>query len=79
MTELTVRQARELLAGWAAEQSAITAKREEVIRAALEAGLSKSEVYRITGIARSTIDRIIDVPAAPDGAAIVQPGGGNDR
>jgi len=30
----------------------------EVVRAAIDAGLSKSEVHRLTGIAPTTIDRI---------------------
>lgn len=75
MEELTVRQARELLAQWSADQAAITTRRDEVIRAAVDAGLSKSEVHRRTGIARTTIDRILTAHSVPDGAAIVQPGG----
>ena len=59
VTELTVRQAREVLAAWAAEQDAVGSRRDEVVRAALDAGLSKSEVHRRTGIARTTIDRIL--------------------
>ena len=57
--ELTVRQAREMLAGWAAEQDAVGSRRDEVVRAAIDAGLSKSEVHRLTGMARTTIDRIL--------------------
>ena len=58
VTELTVRQARQMLAGWAAEQDAAGSRRDEVVRAAVDAGLSKSEVHRLTGLARTTIDRI---------------------
>ena len=58
VTELTVRRAREMLAGWAAEQDAAGSRRGQVVRAAIDAGLSKSEVHRLTGIARTTIDRI---------------------
>jgi catechol 2,3-dioxygenase-like lactoylglutathione lyase family enzyme len=37
---------------------------QEVVQAAIGAGLSKSEVHRLTGIARTTIDRIAaPVPA----------------
>jgi hypothetical protein len=60
MTDLTVRQAREMLAAWAAEQDAVAARRDEVVRAAVDAGVSKIEVHRLTGIARTTIDRIVD-------------------
>jgi DNA invertase Pin-like site-specific DNA recombinase len=59
MTELTVRQAREMLTAWAAEQDAVAARRDEVVRAAVDAGVSKSEVHRLTGIARTTVDRIV--------------------
>jgi hypothetical protein len=69
MTELTVRQARELLTAWAAEQDAVASRRDEVVRAAMEAGVRKSEVSRLTGIARTTIDRIIGAsPAAEEGS-----------
>jgi hypothetical protein len=66
MTELTLRQARELLAAWAAERDAVTARRDEVVRAAVSAGVSKSEVHRLTGIARSTLDRIIGAAAGEE-------------
>ena len=58
MTELTVRQAREMLAAWAADHDAVGSRRDEVVRAAIDAGLSKSEVHRLAGMARTTIDRI---------------------
>ena len=57
--ELTVRQARDILTEWAADRYAVERKRDEVVLAAVEAGLSKSEVHRLTGIARTTIDRIV--------------------
>ncbi|HEY1706082.1 MAG TPA: hypothetical protein VGG75_40910 [Trebonia sp.] len=59
MKDLTIRQARELLTSWAAEQVAVTARRDDVVRTAIAAGVSKSEIQRLTRIARSTIDRII--------------------
>jgi hypothetical protein len=49
VTELTVRQARQMLAAWAAEQDAAGSRRDEVVRAAIDAGLRKSEVHRLTG------------------------------
>ena len=70
MTELTVRQAREMLAAWAAEQDAVAARRDEVVRTAVDAGLSKAEVHRLTGIARTTIDRIVSAaPAEREGSS----------
>jgi hypothetical protein len=69
MTELTVRQAREMLTAWAAEQDLVAGRRDDVVRAAVTAGLSKSEVHRLTGIARTTIDRIVNAAqAAEEGA-----------
>ena len=64
VTELTVRRARQMLAGWAAEQDAAGSRRGEAVRAAVDAGLSKSEVHRLPGIARTTIDRIVGTIAA---------------
>ena len=53
-----------MLAAWAAEQDAVGSRRDGVVRAAIDAGLSKSEVHRLTGMARTTIDRIAGaVPA----------------
>jgi DNA invertase Pin-like site-specific DNA recombinase len=66
MAELTVRQARELLADWAV----VVRSRDERVRTAVASGLSKSEVSRLTGIARSTIHRILD--SAQDGSATAQ-------
>ena len=64
VTELTVRKAREMLAAWAADHDAVGSRRDEVVRAAIDAGVSKSEVHRLTGMARTTIDRIVGaVPA----------------
>ncbi len=59
MAELTVRRAREMLTAWAAEEDAVASRRDQVVRAAVEAGVSKSEVHRLTGIARTTVDRIV--------------------
>jgi hypothetical protein len=71
VTELTVRKARQMLAGWAAEQDAAGSRRDEVVQAAIEAGLSKSEVHRLAGMARTTIDRILGaLPAMATGPAM---------
>jgi hypothetical protein len=62
MPELTVRQAREVLAAWVSERRSVAGRRDDVIRIAVQAGLSKAEVHRLTGIARTTIDRILGQP-----------------
>jgi hypothetical protein len=56
MVELTVRQARDLLI----EYAAVLQSRDDRVRTAYVSGVSKSEISRLTGIARTTIDRIID-------------------
>jgi len=71
MPELTVRQAREMITTWAAAQRAAAARRDEVVRAAVAAGLSKSEVHRLTGIARTTVNRIVG--SGRDAAAEASP------
>ena len=53
-----------MLAGWAAEQDAAGSRRGEAVRAAVGAGLGKSEVHRLTGMARTTIDRVAGTIAA---------------
>jgi len=59
MPELTVRQAGEMLASWAADHRAVHGRRIEVVRTAAEAGLIKSGIRRLAGIARSALDRIL--------------------
>jgi hypothetical protein len=63
MAELTVRQARELLAEWAE----VVASRDNRIRTAHAAGLTKSEISRLTGVARTTVDRILGGREGSDG------------
>ena len=36
-----------------------TAGRDEAVRAAAEAGLAKSEIHRVAGVARRSLDRIL--------------------
>jgi DNA invertase Pin-like site-specific DNA recombinase len=64
--ELTVRQARELLTEWAT----VSASRDDRVRTAYHSGVSKSEIARLTGVARTTIDRILEeAPGSqPDGS-----------
>lgn len=48
-------QAEQALIAWA------SVERDEVVRAAYDAGVSKNRIHTITGIARTTIDRILEV------------------
>jgi len=49
------------------EWAEVTASRDERVRAAVAAGLSKHRVHVLTGIGRTTIDRILAAP--PSGSA----------
>jgi hypothetical protein len=53
--------------------------RDTRVRAAVEAGLSKYRVHRLTGIGRSTIDRILAGPPAAQCAKTVPDRGHNDH
>jgi hypothetical protein len=70
---VTRKEAEHLLAEWAT----VSRDRDNRVRAAVAAGLSKYRVHQLTGLGRSTIDRIM-AAAAPAGAADVQPGGGDE-
>jgi hypothetical protein len=60
MREPTAREARQILTEWAAKQAAVSAERDIVIRQAIRAGLAKMDVHRLTGVARTTVDRIVE-------------------
>lgn len=51
----------EALARWAENN----ARRDDLIRAAVEAGVSTREIQEIAGVARTTITRIMQHPADP--------------
>jgi hypothetical protein len=63
-------EAEELLTEWVM----VTRDRDNRVRAAVAAGVSKHRVYQLTGIARSTIDRIL-----ADGASTVPSGSPDDH
>jgi hypothetical protein len=50
--------------GEAALQAWATVQRDELVQAAYQAGVSKNRIHVITGIARTTIDRILESPMA---------------
>jgi hypothetical protein len=67
-------KAEQMLSEWVA----VTRDRDARVRAAVAAGLSKHRVHRLTGIGRSTIDRIL-AATAPGGAINGPSGGDNDH
>lgn len=65
MTELTLEQARSLLT----EYAAVVRSRNDRIRAAVAAGVRKSEAARLLEIHRSTVYAVLDAPREPVPAA----------
>ena len=61
------------------EWAAVTRDRDARVRAAVAAGLTKHRVHHITGIGRSTIDRILARPAGTECAKTVPGRGRNDH
>lgn len=53
---MTPEEAEAALQAWA------TVQRDELVHAAHQAGISKNRIHAITGIARTTIDRILETP-----------------
>jgi len=70
--DMTPGEAERMLSDWVM----ITRDRDSRVRAAIAAGVSKHRVHQLTGIGRSTIDRILSGPA-PSGT-IDGPSGGQD-
>jgi hypothetical protein len=67
-------EAEQLLSEWVM----VTRDRDNRVRLAVAAGVSKYRVNQLTGIGRSTIDRILAAPA-PSGATSVPSGGPDER
>ena len=59
MTEWSRDHAEQELAAWAAANE----YRDEIIRGAYRAGVTKARIHAMTGVARTTIDRVIQEPA----------------
>ncbi len=68
---MTREEAEQMLTEWVI----VTRDRDNRVRAAVGTGVSKHRVHQLTGISRSTIDRIL----APGGAANVPSGGPDDH
>lgn len=67
--EITPRAARGELSAWGEMRSRLDKSRDETVRRALVAGITKTEICALTGMSRSTIDRIAAPPRAPNPAA----------
>jgi len=58
--------ARAELAGWARNTAQLRKARDRLVRWAYDAGVGKSEIHRLTGIGRATINRILKVTPRDD-------------
>jgi hypothetical protein len=58
MLDMTPEEAELMLSEWVI----VTRDRDSRIRAAVASGVSKHRVHQLTGISRSTIDRILAAP-----------------
>ena len=63
MTEWSREHAEQELAAWAAANE----YRDEIIRGAYWAGVTKARIHAVTGVARTTIDRVLQEPASRTG------------
>ena len=63
---MTAEEAERMLAEWVT----VTRSRDQRIRAAVAAGVTKYRVHKITGLGRSTVDRIL--ASAGDGSQTAQ-------
>jgi hypothetical protein len=63
VTEWTREHAEQELAAWAAANE----YRDEIIKGAYRAGVTKARIHAITGVARTTIDRVLQDPAPRTG------------
>lgn len=69
---MTTEEAENLLIEW----RVVTSDRDNRVRTAVAAGVTKYRVNKLTGLGRSTIDRIL--AATETAGAIIGPSGGRD-
>jgi hypothetical protein len=72
---VTSEEAEQLLIEWAT----VTRDRDNRVCAAVDAGVSKYRVNQLTGLGRSTIDRILAARTVPAGTINGPSGGQDDR
>jgi hypothetical protein len=72
---VTPEKAEQLLTEWAT----MARDRDNRVRAAVDAGVPKLRVRQLTGLGRSTIDRILAARSAPGGAINVPSEGRDDH
>jgi hypothetical protein len=75
MWDMSPEDAEQRLIEWVT----VTRDRDNLVRAAVAAGVSKYRVNQLTGIGRSTIDRILAGALGADRAKTVPDGGRNDH
>lgn len=60
--ELTIREATEMLTGWRTNRDTLDGERDRFVRLAYAAGLGKSHIAQLTGLARQTVATILREP-----------------
>ena len=60
--ETAIAAAAESLADWAANRDKVDDQRDARVRAAYAAGMGKSRIAQLTGLARGTVDSILREP-----------------
>ena len=63
---MTREEAEAALQAWA------TVQRDDLVRAAYAAGVSKNRIHALTGIARTTVDRILEAPVGTTAQALAE-------
>lgn len=63
---MTTEEAEAALQAWA------TVQRDDLVRAANAAGVSKNRIHTLTGIARTTVDRILEAPVSTTTTALAE-------
>jgi DNA invertase Pin-like site-specific DNA recombinase len=60
--ETAIAEAAESLNDWATHRDNVDHERDQRVRAAYAAGMGKSRIAQLTGLARSTVERILREP-----------------
>jgi hypothetical protein len=63
VTEDPRETSRQALRSWRRRSDSVSGDRDPLVRTAIDAGLTKEEVHVLTGLGRTTIDRIVNKKA----------------
>jgi hypothetical protein len=69
MSTSTADESREALATWGRREKDNKTARDPLVTQALRLGITREEIHLLTGLGRTTIDRIVGKVSAPEPAA----------